>query len=67
MIEVRAAITLTVRVIPDDASRLAALKAGEIHIDMNLPLDAIDAVSGDPNLKGDPIGFRVACRVEQVK
>jgi peptide/nickel transport system substrate-binding protein len=42
---------LTFRVIPDDASRLAALKAGEIHIDMNLPLDAIDAVSSDPNLK----------------
>jgi len=42
---------LVVRVIPDDAARLAALKSGEIHIDMNLPLDAIDAVSSDPNLK----------------
>ncbi len=39
------------RVIPDDAARLAALKSGEIHVDMNLPLDAIDAVSSDPNLK----------------
>jgi peptide/nickel transport system substrate-binding protein len=39
------------RVIADDAARLAALKSGEIHIDMNLPLDAIDAVSSDPNLK----------------
>lgn len=39
------------RVISDDAAWLAALKAGEIHIDMNLPLDAIDAVSSDPNLK----------------
>lgn len=38
------------RVIPDDAARLAALKAGEIHIDMNLPLDAVDAVANDPNL-----------------
>src|SRR5207237_7832806 len=42
---------LVFRVIPDDAARLAALKSGEIHIDMNLPLDAIDAVAGDPNLK----------------
>ncbi len=42
---------LVFRVISDDAARLAALKAGEIHIDMNLPLDAIDAVSSDPNLK----------------
>lgn len=39
------------RVIPDDATRLAALKAGEVHIDMNLPLDAIDAVARDPNLR----------------
>jgi peptide/nickel transport system substrate-binding protein len=42
---------LVFRVIPDDAARLAALKSGEIHIDMNLPLDAIEAVSSDPNLK----------------
>ncbi|MBJ7601795.1 MAG: hypothetical protein JF888_01140 [Candidatus Dormibacteraeota bacterium] len=42
---------LIFRVIPDDAARLAALKSGGIHIDMNLPLDAIDAVSSDPNLK----------------
>ena len=42
---------LVFRVIADDAARLAALKAGEIHIDMNLPLDAIDAVASDPNLK----------------
>src|SRR5450759_47280 len=41
---------LVFRVIADDAARLAALKAGEIHIDMNLPLDAIDAVASDPNL-----------------
>lgn len=39
------------RVIPDDATRLAALKAGEIHIDMILPIDSIDAVASDPNLR----------------
>jgi peptide/nickel transport system substrate-binding protein len=39
------------RVIPDDASRLAALKAGEVHIDMILPIDSIEAVSSDSNLR----------------
>ncbi len=42
---------LVFRVIADDAARLAALKSGGIHIDMNLPLDAIDSVASDPNLK----------------
>lgn len=42
---------LVIHVIADDSSRLAALKAGQADIAMNLPLDDLATVQADPNLK----------------
>ena len=42
---------LIMRIIPDASARLAALEAGDIHIDDNVPLDSVDAVAKLPNLR----------------
>ncbi|HEY8531215.1 MAG TPA: ABC transporter substrate-binding protein, partial [Limnochorda sp.] len=39
------------QVMPDPASRLAALRAGEIDIMVDVPVDQIGAIEADPNLE----------------
>lgn len=41
---------LIFRPIPEGAARVAALQAGDIDLSIDVPLDAIDRVSSDPNL-----------------
>lgn len=42
---------VTFRSIPEEASRLAALEAGEIGLLLDLPLDAAERIEADPNLQ----------------
>ncbi len=55
---------LVFRVIADDSTRLAALQAGEIDIDMNLPLDNIASVSSAPNLTEQHVFIQEALVIE---
>lgn len=47
--------TVVFRMMPDPATRVAALKAGEIHIADKLPPDMADSLSGDPNVKVESV------------
>lgn len=40
---------LEMRVIPDDSTRLDSFMAGEVHVNMNLPIAAIDTVKANKN------------------
>jgi peptide/nickel transport system substrate-binding protein len=40
---------LEMRVVSDDSTRLDSFMAGEVHINMNLPIAAIDTVEGNKN------------------
>lgn len=42
--------TLIWRVLPEDVTRLAALRTGEIDIGCQLPVEAIEEIEGEPNL-----------------
>ncbi len=42
---------VTFRILPDDATRVAALMAGEVDIVQSLPPDDFDMVDADPNLE----------------
>jgi len=51
---------LVFRPIPEGAARVAALQAGDIDLAIDVPLDAIDRVSGDPDLTVHAIrGMRI--------
>ena len=39
------------RVLPETSTRVAALKAGEIHIATRIPPDLIPEIEADPNLR----------------
>ncbi len=39
------------RVLPETSTRVAALKAGEIHIATRIPVDLISEIEADPNLR----------------
>lgn len=43
--------TVTFRMIPEPSTRVAALKAGEVHIIQEVPIDQIDALRADSNIK----------------
>mgnify|MGYP000853323213 CR=1 FL=1 len=43
--------TVTFRMIPEPSTRVAALKAGEVHIIQEVPIDQIPALEADPNVK----------------
>ena len=47
--------TVVFRMMPDPATRVAALKAGEIHIADKLPPDMAESLKGDPNIKVDAV------------
>lgn len=55
---------LIFRVIPDDAARLAALRAGEVHVSMGLPMDAVEAVEKTPGLRVEQAFLQVSLIVE---
>ena len=42
---------ITFRILPEDATRLAALESGEVHLINNLPIDAIDRIEGGADLQ----------------
>lgn len=42
---------VVMRIIPDDSARLSALQAGEIQIAAFVPLDSVDSLGSNPNLK----------------
>ncbi|MDR7453936.1 MAG: ABC transporter substrate-binding protein, partial [Armatimonadota bacterium] len=51
---------LIFRPIPEGAARVAALQAGDIDLGIEIPLDAVDRVSNDPNLAVHAIrGMRI--------
>jgi len=51
---------LIFRPIPEGAARVAALQAGDIDLGIEIPLDAMDRVSNDPNLTTHAIrGMRI--------
>lgn len=51
---------LVFRPIPEGAARVAALQAGDIDLSIDIPLDALDRVSSDPNLSTHAIrGMRI--------
>jgi len=43
--------TVTFRMIPEPSTRVAALKAGEVHIIQEVPIDQIPALEADPNVR----------------
>lgn len=47
--------TVVFRMMPDPATRVAALKAGEIHIADKLPPDMADSLKDDPGIKVDSV------------
>lgn len=42
---------VTFRMIPEPATRVAALKKGEVHIIQEVPVDQVQALTGDSNVK----------------
>jgi peptide/nickel transport system substrate-binding protein len=51
---------LIFRPIPEGSARVAALQAGDIDLSIDVPLDALERVSGDPNLATHAIrGMRI--------
>jgi len=55
---------VTLRVIADDATRLAALRAGEIDIDLNVPLDSVDGLAGQKNIDVKSVFIQEALVIE---
>jgi peptide/nickel transport system substrate-binding protein len=43
--------TITFRILPEDATRLAALESGEAHLINKMPIDAIDRIESNDNLQ----------------
>jgi peptide/nickel transport system substrate-binding protein len=43
--------TIVVKVIPEGVARMAALETGEVDFAINVPLDVIDRLQGNPNLQ----------------
>lgn len=51
---------LVFRPIPEGAARVAALQAGDIDLAIDIPLDAMDRISNDPNVRVHAIrGMRI--------